>query len=134
MGACVVLIAAVAAVSGSNERPSLVQLGGDPARGILINLTPGFRPFDPPDPARPTVVFIHGINPLPHTVHFTMAERLAEALARRVGATFNVLGWDWNAASFVSLHPKVNDENAVEQGHALGATLLPRESRRRGRT
>jgi pimeloyl-ACP methyl ester carboxylesterase len=123
MGTCIVLFAAVAVASGCEDRPSLVAIGGDRARGTLVNYTPGFGMFDPPDPDRPTVVFIHGINPVPRAVHFTMSERLAAALARRFGAAFNLLGWDWNAASFVSVRPWVNDENAVEQGHALAAAL-----------
>src|SRR5438270_9730277 len=119
MGTGVVFFAALAAISGGDDRPSLVRLGGDPARGVLVNLTPGARPTDPPDAARPTVVFVHGMNPMPRAIHFTMAERLAEALRRRGGPAFTVLGWDWNAASFVSLHPRINEEGAVEQGRHL---------------
>jgi pimeloyl-ACP methyl ester carboxylesterase len=119
----VVVYAAIASLAGWGDRPALIRLGGDPARGVLVNVTPGARPFDPPDPMRPTVVFIHGFNPMPRTVHFAMTERLADALARRAGLSFNVLGWDWNAASCVSLRSRVNAEAAVEQGGALAAAL-----------
>jgi len=108
---------------GSDDRPPFVRFGGDPARGVLLNLTPGARPGDPARAGRPTVVFIHGFNPLPRTVHFTMSEQVAGALARRVGPAFNVLGWDWNAATFVSLDPRVNGRSAVAQGRALAAAL-----------
>lgn len=88
-----------------------------------MNLSPGARPFDPPDPARPTVVFVHGFNPLPRVVHFGMAQRFAESLARRGGPGMNLIGWDWNAATFTSVHPGVNSEAAVHQGHALARAL-----------
>ena len=65
------------------DRGDIVQLGGDPAPGILYNATPGARPFDPPDAARPTLVIVHGINLVPRASHLPMAQRLGEAVARR---------------------------------------------------
>ncbi len=104
---------------------TLVAAGGDPATGLLVNRTVGQRPFDPPDVSRPTVVFAHGVNPGSAIVHFTMAQRLAEALARRYGAgAFTVLEWDWNATTIVSHRQRENTKEAIEQGQRLGATLL----------
>jgi len=117
-------VLAAAALIAGGPRQGLIVRGGDPARGLLVNVTSGARPFDPPDPWRPTVVFVHGFNPAPGIVHFRMAERLGASIARRGGPPSNVLGWDWNAATFDSLRPDVNAENAVRQGHALAAALL----------
>jgi pimeloyl-ACP methyl ester carboxylesterase len=125
ISALAVVFTAAATISwggGAREAP-LVLRGGSPARGVLVNVTPGLRPFDVPDPTLPTVVFIHGFNPAPHVVHFEMARRVAESLARRGGPRCNVLSWEWNAATFESLHPGVNSEAAVHQGHTLAHSL-----------
>lgn len=110
-------------MAGSANRPPLVRFGGDPSRGVLVNVRPDARPDEPPDPARPTVVFVHGANPLPRFVHFTMARRLAESLASRPGSSVNVLEWDWNAATSDSRSTRVNHANAVHQGESLAAAL-----------
>jgi pimeloyl-ACP methyl ester carboxylesterase len=52
-----------------------------------------------------------------------MSEQLAGAVARRGGPALNVFGWDWNAATFVSLAPRANGNSAVAQGRALAAAL-----------
>jgi len=117
-------IGLILALSIAGGHPTLIARGGDPAPGLLVNCTIGTRPFDPPDPARPTVVFVHGLNPLPGVVHFTMAQRLAEAIARRHGPTaFNVLDWDWNAATLVSLRHRDNVTAAIAQGRRLAESL-----------
>jgi len=118
------ILVLAAAVVGSDERPPFLAFGGDPARGVLVNLSHQARPDDLPVAGRPTVVFIHGFNPLPGALHFTMSEQVAGALVRRVGPGFNVFGWDWNAATFVSLDPRANGDSAVAQGRALAAALL----------
>ena len=71
------------------------------------------------------MVFIHGLNLAPGIVHFEMGQRLAEAIARRrePGPGFNVLAWDWNAATFAGLRSRANEEVAVQQGGALAAAL-----------
>src|SRR4051794_16448206 len=122
----VVVVAAVAAVAGHGERRRpLVVGGGDPARGVLVNHTPGVPPFAPPDPSRPTIVFVHGFNPMPRTVHFAMAECLADALAKRPNApAFNLLAWDWNAATFEGLSVRRNVDASVQQGHRLASALM----------
>jgi pimeloyl-ACP methyl ester carboxylesterase len=123
MTAGVVLIALAASVVGIEERAPFIELGGDGAQGVLINLSAGARPCDPAVPGRPTVVFIHGFNPLPRALHFSMPEQVGRALVRRVGTAFNILGWDWNAATFVSLSPRDNGASAVAQGRILAAAL-----------
>ncbi len=121
--ALALLLTAAAVVASDGRRVPLVRRGGDPARGLLVNHTPGARPFDPPTPAWPTLVFIHGFNPAPRIVHFPMAQQLALSLARRGGPPCNVLAWDWNAATCDSLIPSVNSENAVRQGFLLAEAL-----------
>ena len=108
------LLLAASTVGG--DRPTLLACGGDLNRGVLLNRTPGTRPDSPIDPTLPTVVFIHGYNPLPRTVHFEMARRLGESLGRRPGGCgFNVLDWDWNAAT--------------SSGFASARTRKPRSTR-----
>jgi pimeloyl-ACP methyl ester carboxylesterase len=124
MTAWICVLAAAASVIGSDGGPPFLAFGGDPARGVLVNLSQMARPGDPPVVGRATVVFIHGFNPAPRALHFTMSEQVAEALVRRVGPGFNVLGWDWNAATFVSLDPRGNGDSAVAQGRALATALL----------
>ena len=116
------ILASALAITPPPPRPALITRGADPARGLLVNRTVGTRPFDPPDPARATVVFVHGFNPAPQLVHFEMATRVGESLARR-GVGCNVLDWDWNAATCDSLRPSVNSENSVAQGLLLADQL-----------
>jgi pimeloyl-ACP methyl ester carboxylesterase len=123
MTATLLLLAVSATAAGPGDRTPLFRLGGDPGPGVLVNRSPGARPFDPPDPTRPTVVFIHGFNPTPRSVRYLMGERLSEAIARRGGPPLNVLEWGWNAASVVSLRMRVNQENNVGQGLRLAAAL-----------
>lgn len=119
------LLVAASSLGLLGERADLIRCGGDLAEGVLINRTAGAGPSDPIDPTRPTVVFIHGYNPLPGAVHFEMAQRLAEALARRPGGRgFNVLDWDWNGATCVGFRVSTNTEAAIAQGPLLAATLL----------
>lgn len=115
------LTAAVLCAGAPDTR--LIRGGGDPARGVLVNHTIGARPFDPPDRSLPTVVFVHGFNPMPRVVRFSMADRFAESFHRRGGPPFNLLGWDWNAATFDNISPKANAEAAVRQGQALASAL-----------
>jgi pimeloyl-ACP methyl ester carboxylesterase len=124
MTVCVVLLAVAASVVGDDPRRPFLAFGGDASHGVLVNLSPGSRSGDPAVQGRPTVVFIHGFNPLPRTVHFTMSEQLAGAVARRGGPALNVFGWNWNAATFVSLVPRANGDSAMAQGRALAAALL----------
>ena len=120
--AITLILTTVLTLAATGPRPSFIVRGADPARGLLVNRTPGTRPFDPPDRSRSTVVFIHGFNPAPRLVHFEMAHRFSESLARR-GTACNVLEWDWNAATCDSLNPRINSVNSVEQGRLLAGRL-----------
>jgi len=116
-----VVLVAVATVGGG---PRLMAVGGDPAPGLLVNRSAGARPFDPPDPSRPTFVFAHGFNPLPGRLHFTMAARLGEAVGRRYGpGAYNVLDWDWNAATIGGLRSRDQIAAAIAQGPALAEAI-----------
>jgi len=126
MTAPLLLLAAALSAAGPVTRPALFRAGSDPAPGLLVNVSPGARPFDPPDPSRPSVVFVHGFNPVPRLVHFRMAEELAAALARRGGPPRNVLSWDWNAVTYVSASLRTNFDNAVDQGERLSSALRAR--------
>jgi pimeloyl-ACP methyl ester carboxylesterase len=131
MTASFLLLAAATSLAapGDRARPSsrVVEFRGDPAPGLLVNCSPGARPFDPPDPSRPTVVFVHGSNPVPSAVRYPMAQRLGEAVGRRAGnPCLNVLGWDWNGNTVVSLNVRANHENAVQHGRLLAGALLAR--------
>ena len=123
ISALAVVLTAAATMTAGGREAVLLRAGGDPSRGLLVNYTQGKRPFDPPDPTWPTLVFVHGINPMPRVVHFTMAQRFGESVARRGGPPMNVLGWDWNAATVESLRSAVNSEAAVRQGPPLVAAL-----------
>ena len=124
MTACLAILTVAASLVGSDAIPPFIVFGANHERGVLVNLSPGAGPGDPAVAGRPTLVFIHGLNPLPQIVHFTMSEQVAGALARRGGPGFNVFGWSWNAATFVSLDRRANGESALAQGRALAATLL----------
>ena len=121
--ALTLILVAFATLGTDGPQPVMIVRGGDPARGILVNRTVGSRPFDPPDRSLPTVVFVHGFNPAPWIVHFEMATRLAESMARR-GVVCNVLDWDWNAATCDSLRPSINCLKSVEQGRLLANQLI----------
>jgi pimeloyl-ACP methyl ester carboxylesterase len=122
MTASALLLAAVTSVAGLG--PGFFKPGGDPAPGLLVNVTAGCRPFDAPDPAKPAVVFIHGWNPAGRAFHFTIAQQLSAAIARRGEPPCNVLAWDWNGATVAGLHARDNRGAAVEQGRRLASALM----------
>ncbi len=124
----VLLTAALVATAGRarGQEPRLFEWGRDPARGELVNLTAGAGPCAPIDPTRPTVVVVHGLNPLGPVAHCTVAEGYAESIGRRYGAGVNVLGWDWNGATMDRLMPRANDDRAEQQGLVLASSLMAR--------
>jgi pimeloyl-ACP methyl ester carboxylesterase len=125
MASAGVFLVALTTLGLLGDRADLIRCGGDLAEGVLINRTPGAGLTDPIDPARPTVVFIHGFNPFPHHVHFEMTQRFAEALGRRPGGCpVNVLEWDWNGRTFVGIRFSTNTEAAIAQGPLLAGALL----------
>jgi hypothetical protein len=102
----------------------LLAWGPSPARGRLVNVTLGARPNDPIDPARPTLVVVHGANPFHPALHYAIAERYAEALGAVYGTGVNVVGWDWNADTLRHLWlPRRNLDHVVWQGQQLAASL-----------
>ncbi|MBX6312596.1 MAG: hypothetical protein IRY99_06705 [Isosphaeraceae bacterium] len=117
------MLALAAPVAEPGGTPRLMELRPTLARGVLVNLTAGSAPEAAIDPARPTVVVVHGVNVFAPLLRFALAERYAEVIARRHGAGVNVLGWDWNAATLAGLRPSVNHRHAIDQGHALAAAL-----------
>lgn len=121
MTASALLLAAVTSVAGLG--PGFFKPGGDPAPGLLVNVSVGCRPFDPPDPTRAAVVFVHGWNPAGRAFHFTIAQQLSAAIARRGEPPCNVLAWDWNGATVAGLRARDNREEAVKQGRRLAAAL-----------
>ena len=125
MSATGLLLLAAAVLTGSNrERSGFISIGPDHAPGVLVNLTPGARPFDPADPSRPTLVFVQGSNPVSKVVRLTMGKEFAAAVSRREGNRCNVLEWSWGGGSVVGLNPRANHEAAVIQGQRLAGSLL----------
>lgn len=110
---------------GHEPEPQLSAWGCDPSRGVLVNYTPDAALTGGAiAPGRPTLVVVHGLNPLHPLVHFTVAERYAEAIAARHGSSVNVLGWDWNADTMRGIGARALQAHAVAHGRALGAALL----------
>jgi hypothetical protein len=101
-----------------------LAVGHDDAPGLLVNCTVGAQPFTPPDPGRPAIVFVHGINPCHPFFHLEMAQRYGEALGASWGQSLNVLGWDWNADSMRGPFPSRNALLAECQGRLLAESLL----------
>ncbi len=119
------LLLAATALAGSNrERAGYMTFGRDVAPGLLVNMTAGARPFDPPDRSRPTLVFVQGANAAPSVFRLTMADHFAAVVARREGNRCNVLTWSWGAASVKELQPTGNHEVAVIQGQRLAAAIM----------
>ena len=98
--------------------------GPDHASGSLINCTVGCQPGSPLDPSRPSVVVVHGINPVHTLMHSEIAQRYGEAIGARWGTSINVLGWDWNGDTLRSLRPSRNEALAELQGRALAEALV----------
>ncbi len=116
---CLTIQAVIALGAHGLIDPDLLARGGSEARGCLINLSCGARPCDRIEPGTPTVVITHGFNPCPKLLRYTFPESYAGEVRRQCGASVNVIVWDWNADTFVSLRPSINSENAIDQGACL---------------
>ena len=121
-----VVLVLVAACSGCGLDPNIVVLGGNNMRGCLLNYSCGAHPADPIDPSKPTFVFTHGFNPLPRRLRTTFMQGYSRAIRCRCGDSYNLLSWDWNRATWVSLNPQKNVDNAIRQGRCLAAALRAR--------
>jgi pimeloyl-ACP methyl ester carboxylesterase len=102
-------------------RVGLLQPGG---RGELFNLSQADGdPSDPFDPAKPTIVITHGLNPSAWLVRFVYPQRMAEAIRSRFPGRFNLAAWDWNSGAFGAPHPLDAKANAIAQGRMLAWAL-----------
>jgi pimeloyl-ACP methyl ester carboxylesterase len=117
------LVVTISAVAGWGDGGPLLVWGKDLARGHLVNVSPGYLTGEALDPAKPTVVIVHGVNPCPKVVHYHIAHEFARSVVQRGGPALNVAGWDWNAGTVVGLSQKANIAAAVAQGRSLAYTL-----------
>jgi prepilin-type processing-associated H-X9-DG protein len=120
------LLTAALIVATPDDGTKVFELGPSPARGLLVNVTGGRPTPAPIDLMKPTVVVVHGLNPFHPLVHYTVAERYAEAMAQRHGNRVNVLAWDWNANTLPNLWPRLVDQHSIDQGRYLGNALAQR--------
>lgn len=108
--------------TGCGLNSPVIKTGGNGRMGVLLNYSCGAHPCDAIDPAKPTIVFTHGWNPLPSRIRTTFAHASACALKQRCGNSYNLLSWDWNA---VRVSPW-NDEPlrvGKEQGRMMATAL-----------
>ncbi len=93
--------------------------------GRLLNLSADASdPTDPIDTQRPTIIITHGSNPYSVIGQWTLMQAYADAINGRFGDRFNILSWDWNAATLATPITVPNAENAVEQGRLLAQAAL----------
>lgn len=100
----------------ANLHPAVAVPGASCHRGCLIQYN-GF------DPCRPTIVVTHGFNPLAGSMRLNHAACFSSAIRRRCGDRFNLMGWDWNNASFDHLSGRLNTNMAIRQGRRLACRL-----------
>jgi pimeloyl-ACP methyl ester carboxylesterase len=118
-------IAACGLAVGCGLNTAVLQKGGNGRLGVLLNYSCGADVCDPIDPAKPTLVFTHGWNPLPNAIRTTFGQSAAAAIRGRCGNSYNLLSWDWNG---VRVSP-LNDEPlrvGREQGRMMAAALRAR--------
>ena len=113
------------ALSGCGMNSAVLQYGGSPYKGCLLNLSAGSHACDAIDPAKPTVVISHGWNPLPKLVRTTFGQSGAHSIRHRFGDSVNVLSWDWNAVR-ISVWRDDPAEVARHQGKLLAGALRDR--------
>ncbi len=111
--------------SGCGLNTAVLKTGGTGLHGTLLNYSCGARPCDPIDPAKPTIVITHGMNPLPKLIHTSLGRAGAKAIKCRCGDTYNILSWDWNAVR-VSPFPRSAERIGKEQGRMMAAALQRR--------
>ncbi|QDT00433.1 alpha/beta hydrolase family protein [Adhaeretor mobilis] len=111
--------------SGCRLDTPVLQRGGNGRMGVLLNYSCGAHPCDAIDPAKPTIVFTHGWNPLPKRIRTTFAQSSARELRCRCGDSYNLLSWDWNG---VKVRPFNNEPERIGrcQGQMLASALRAR--------
>jgi pimeloyl-ACP methyl ester carboxylesterase len=119
-----VLALCLLASEPASKRWGLFEWGSDAAPGILVNRTVGLAPTTTPDPALPTLLVVHGVNPLHPVMHITAAEHYADAVAARWGNRVNVLAWDWNGAAPLGVSLEADQHRAVAQGYSLAQAMV----------
>ncbi len=107
---------------GCGLNTAVLQKGANGRMGVLLNYSCGAHPCDPIDPAKPTIVFTHGWNPLPKHIRATFGVASARALKCRCGDSYNLLSWDWNG---VKVSPFKNEPVLIGrcQGKMMAAAL-----------
>ena len=100
---------------------------GAPTEPVLLNLSADAQaPQDAFDPARPTVVIVHGLNPLPGLLRYVYMHHYAAAMTARLGAGVNIAVFQYDGQSMVSLDAPTNIANALALGQRLGDELTER--------
>jgi pimeloyl-ACP methyl ester carboxylesterase len=118
-------LTACVVATGCGLNTAVLQIGGNGRMGVLLNYSCNAGVCDPIDPAKPTIVFTHGWNPLPKGIHTTFGSASAAALKCRCGDSYNLLSWDWNG---VRISPFKDEPLRVgkEQGRMMAAALRAR--------
>jgi hypothetical protein len=125
-----VCVAAVGCLGSPESRYALMEPiwpPSTPAEPVLLNLSADAQtPQDAFDPARPTVVIVHGLNLLPGLLRYVYMQDYAAAMAARVGSGANVAVFEYNDQSLVSLDARTNIANTLALGQRLGDGLTER--------
>ena len=122
----VMLLVICSLATGCGLNTAVLQRGGNGRQGVLLNYSCGAHPCDAIDPTKPTIVMVHGWNPLPNRIRTTFGCSGANAIKCRCGDSYNLLSWDWNG---VRVSPFRNEPIRIGkcQGRMMAAAL-----RRRG--
>lgn len=118
-------ILACLSAAGCGLNSAVLQRGAVDRTGVLLNYSCGAAMCDPIDPAKPTIVFTHGWNPLPNRIRATFGPAAAAALKARCGDSHNLLSWDWNGVRVSPLGDGPVREGR-RQGRMLAAALHSR--------
>ncbi len=123
-------VAAVGCLGSSDAFDAIMEPicpPGAPTEPVLLNLSADAQtPQGQFDPAKPTVVIVHGLNLLPGLLRYVYMQDYAAAMAARVGSGANVAGFEYNDQSLVSLDARINIANALALGQRLGDELTER--------
>jgi len=125
-----VWVAAVGCLGPPESRYAIMEPIWPPrarAEATLLNLSADAQtPEERFDPARPTVVIVHGLNVLPGLLRYVYMQQYAAGMAARLGADVNIAVFQYDSQSMVSLDPQTNIANALILGQRLGDELIER--------